>query len=147
MTNSSNAEIQLERLAGFELAEKEAAIKNKIIANLEAYGVHWDEQNKSLEADNFKQLQKKLAEQTNPQGDKYKERVANFLATPDEINISQIFPDLVVVNQSQEHKQLWAYASSFWSVPITVPAFLTPKAIGKAKKPTASRFEPSVCPC
>ncbi len=27
------------------------------------------------------------------------------------------------------------------------PAFLTPKAIGKAKKPTVSRFEPGVCPC
>ena len=103
--------------------DKRAVIRTKILNNLETYGIHWDEEKKLLQTDktnHFRELQQELANQTNPKSKQYQDKVGHFIAKPDDINVSKIFPYLVIANQSKEHKRLWAYASSFWSVPITV---------------------------
>ena len=92
----------------------------KIIKNLEDYGIIWNEQEKKISVHDLKEVQKKLAAQTNLKGKDYQNKVQNYLAKPEDINITKIDPYLIVVEQKTDHKRLWAYAISFWSVPVTV---------------------------
>lgn len=49
---------------------------------------------------------------------KYSRKALRYFASPDEINISSIEPEIRIVN-SEELSQLWAFATSYWSVPVT----------------------------
>jgi len=102
--------------------EKEkAAIKAQILQNLNDYGIYWNDIEEKLECEDFRSTQLKLSKQTNPDPEKYLQYVQPFIATSSEINIHKIQPFLVVVESNRTiHQRLWAYASSFWSVPITV---------------------------
>ena len=94
--------------------------RNKILKNLEDYGIIWNQEEKKICVEDLKEVQKKLAEQTNSKGKDYFDKVQKFLAQPEDIDITKIDPYLVVVEQKVDHKRLWAYAISFWSVPVTV---------------------------
>ncbi|MFN5953588.1 MAG: Druantia anti-phage system protein DruA [Dolichospermum sp.] len=97
-------------------------IRIQILQNLENYGVYWDNNEQSLSATNFKDLQYQLAQQTNPDPIKYEDKVQKFIAQPEDIDILKIRPRLVLIDsQSQPiYRDLWSYASSFWSIPVTV---------------------------
>lgn len=101
--------------------DKKAELRTQLLQNLEDYGIHWSDSDQRLYSDDFKVSQYKLAQQTNPHPDQYKEKVQDFIAKPEDINILKINPYLVVVNSGAiEHRRLWAYATSFWSIPVTV---------------------------
>jgi hypothetical protein len=93
-------------------------IRQKILSHLESYGVHFDSETKRLVAGDIRQMQHDLAKQTNARGIQFKDRVAGFFAAPEEIDILKINPYLVVV-ETEKQNRIWAYASSFWSIPIT----------------------------
>lgn len=95
-------------------------LKQKIIRNLEDYGVIWNENTHQVTVKDFREVQRKLAERTNSKGQEYKSKIQSYLAQPLDIDISRIDPYLVTVESRTEHKQLWAYATSYWSVPVTV---------------------------
>ena len=101
------------------MAVHKKRIRDKILANLANYGVQWDETEGKITVDNFKDTQAKLAKQTNPDQKLYFDKVKKYIAKPEEINISQVKPYLVLVNQSEEHKRIWSYATGFWSIPVT----------------------------
>jgi hypothetical protein len=94
------------------------AIRKKILDNLESYGVHFDCETDKLVADDIRKIQQELAKQTNIRGLKFKDKVKDIIAKPNEIDILKISPYLVVV-ETERHSRMWAYASSFWSIPIT----------------------------
>lgn len=97
------------------------SIRNQLLNNLENYGVLWDEEHQKLICNDFREVQYKLAQRTNPQKKLYEEKVKNFIAKPEDINILEIDPYLKVVKSNRASDQmLWAYATSFWSVPVTV---------------------------
>lgn len=95
-------------------------VKKKIIKNLEDYGIIWDETERKVIVQDFREVQAKLAQQTNSKGKEYYDRVKNYLARPEDINITKIDPYLVIVEQKADHKRLWSYAISYWSIPVTV---------------------------
>jgi len=100
--------------------EKKDIIKAQLLHNLENYGVLWDEEHQELLCDDFREVQYKLAQQTNPQKEFYEDKVKEFIAKPEDINILKIDPYLKVVRSNKVADQrLWAYATSFWSVPVT----------------------------
>jgi len=94
-------------------------LREQIIHNLSRYNVKWDEETNTLVADDLRLMQFNLAQEVNSKGLKYKDKVQQFIAKPEEINISKVNPYLVVVNTSAAHARLWAYATSFWSIPVT----------------------------
>lgn len=94
--------------------------RHRILQNLEDHGIIWNEEEKKICVEDLKEVQKKLAEQTNLKGKEYFDKVQKFIAQPEDINITKIAPYLVLVEQKAEHQRLWAYAISFWSVPVTV---------------------------
>jgi len=96
------------------------ALKQKIISNLKDYGVIWHEKTHKVIVEDFREVQRKLAERTNSKGQEYKSKVQKYLAQPSDIDISRINPYLVMVKSKAEHQRLWAYATSYWSVPVTV---------------------------
>ena len=101
--------------------EKKDLIKAQLLQNLENYGVSWDEECQELSCDNFREVQYKLAQHTNPPKSKFEGKIQEYIARPEDINILEIDPYLRVVNSSNLRDQrLWAYATSFWSVPVTV---------------------------
>ena len=61
-------------------------------------------------------------------------------------NCWQEMPDLSIATEknSPVKSQLINLSVSSIKLDRALPTFLTPKAIGKAKKPTGSRFEPGV---
>ena len=95
-------------------------IKQQILQNLENYGVIWDEVERKINVDDFREVQRRLAEQTNLKGLDYESKVQKYIALPSDIEIDKINPYLVIVESKAEHKQLWAYATSHWSIPVTV---------------------------
>lgn len=99
--------------------DQKLLIKEQIIQNLKDYGVIWDSENHKIIVDSFRDVQSKLAEQTNFKGQQYKHKVQKYLAEPSDINISKIEPYLVLVEPKVEHQRLWAYATSNWSIPVT----------------------------
>ena len=101
--------------------DKKEKLRIQILQNLEDYGMCWSESEQQLYCEDFKVSQYKLAQQTNPDPDQYEAKVRNFIAKPEDIDILKINPYLVVVNSRRvAHRRLWAYATSFWSVPVTV---------------------------
>lgn len=95
------------------------AIKQQILQNLENYGIQWDEAQNKIIAEDFREIQRKLAERTNSKGQNYKSKVQNYLAQPTDIDISKVKPYVVSVNDTENHHRLWSYATSYWSVPVT----------------------------
>lgn len=92
--------------------------RQSILGHLEKYGVHFESKTGQLVVDDIRLMQQKLAEQTNTRGLQFKSRVIDFFAQPNEIDILKVSPYLVVV-ETEQQSQIWAYASSFWSIPIT----------------------------
>lgn len=101
--------------------DKKIVIRNQILQNLEDYGISWNETEKKLECKDFKSSQLKLSKRTNPDSDAYYHHVQPLLAIPNEVNINKINPYLVIAQSNLVlHQKLWAYATSLWSVPVTV---------------------------
>jgi hypothetical protein len=100
--------------------KQKVALKRKIIKNLKDYGVIWDGKNHKVIVEDFREVQRKLAERTNSKGQEYKIKVQGYIAHPSDIDIAKINPYLVTVESKVEHQRLWAYATSHWSVPVTV---------------------------
>lgn len=94
-------------------------IQNEILCKLKDYGIRWDAELNKISVDDFKDVQRKLAEQSNVKRDRYRDKVQKYLARPEEIDIQQIDPFLVMVEAREEHSRLWAHATSYWSVPVT----------------------------
>ena len=101
------------------MAVQKKRIREKILANLANYGVQWNEAEGKISVTDFRETQAKLAEQTNPKQDVYFEKVKKYIAKPEEIDILKVKPYLILVDQSEEHKRIWAYATGFWSIPVT----------------------------
>ncbi|OJJ19779.1 hypothetical protein BI308_21335 [Roseofilum reptotaenium AO1-A] len=97
------------------------ARKQLILDKLKDYGIYWDEEQKKIQvqADDFRPIQKKLAETINCKGKEYFDKVGHHIAVPSDINILKVDPYLVLVESKVSHQRLWAYASSFWSIPVT----------------------------
>lgn len=93
-------------------------IRKKILNYLEKYGVHFDTENGQLIADDIRLTQYELAKQTNTNGLQYRNKVIDFFAKPEEIDILNINPYLVMV-ETEQQRRIWSYACSFWSIPIT----------------------------
>jgi hypothetical protein len=100
--------------------KQKKTLKRKILKNLKDYGVIWNEKKHQVIVEDFREVQRKLAERTNSKGQEYKSKVQKHLAESSDIYISKINPYLVTVESRDEHQRLWAYATSHWSVPVTV---------------------------
>lgn len=98
--------------------ESQDIIRQSILEHLESYGVHFESETGQLVVDDIRFMQHELARQTNTRGLQFKDEVIDFFASPDEINISKVSPYLVVV-ETEQQKRIWAYATTFWSIPIT----------------------------
>ncbi len=98
---------------------KKYYIRNKILTNLKKYGIQWNKAESKLEVADFRDTQAKLAVQTNPRREIFEKKVKEFIAHPQDINILNVYPYLVPVNQSNEHARIWSYATSFWYIPVT----------------------------
>ena len=100
--------------------DKKAAIRKRILLNLERYGIHWDEQSQRVICDDFRKTQAQLARHTNPIAEQHKPFVKKFIASNSEVDILKVKPYLVPVeSRKKAHYHLWAYAASFWSIPVT----------------------------
>lgn len=93
-------------------------VREKLLSKLAEYGVQWHDDSEKLIVDDLRIMQKQLAEQTNSKGLQYEDKFKSYLAEPSEIDILKINPYLEVV-EGQKQRQLWAYATSFWSIPVT----------------------------
>lgn len=101
--------------------EQKEIIRNQLLQNLENYGILWDEERQELSCEDFRKVQYKLAQHTNHQKGIYQDKVREFIAEPDDINLLCIDPYLQVVRSNRvSDRRLWAYATSFWSIPVTV---------------------------
>ena len=97
-----------------------AYIKQQILDNLEAYGIQWDDTENKIVVDDFREVQRRLAQRTNLKCLDYTSKVQKYLAQPADIDITKISPYLVIADSKAEHDRLWAYAKSQWSIPVTV---------------------------
>lgn len=103
-----------------EEAAKEA-IRKQILQNLQDYGISWNQHTQELDCEDLKATQLKLAKQTNPSIGSFRHQIKHFIANADEIDISRVYPYLVPVESNLvDHRRLWAYATSMWTVPVTV---------------------------
>ena len=93
-------------------------IRIELLAKLAEYGVEWDVYSEKLIANDLKLMQKQVAQHTNLGGLKYENKFKDFLAKPEEIDILQVNPYLEIV-ENQNQKELWNYATTFWSIPVT----------------------------
>ncbi len=98
--------------------DKLEKIRDKLLLKLGEYGVEWDFDSEKLMVDDLRFMQNRLAQYTNLRGLKYEEKFKDYLAKPEEIDILKINPYLQVV-KTQKQRELWSYATSFWSIPIT----------------------------
>lgn len=94
-------------------------IREKILSNLRKYGIRWNKTTEKISVSNFRHTQAKLAEQTNPKRELFYEKVRKYIASPQDIEIQNVNPYLVPVEKSEEHKRIWSYAISYWSIPVT----------------------------
>lgn len=101
------------------MAVQKKRIREKILANLANYGVQWNETEGKISVADFRETQAMLAKQTNPKQEVYFEKVKKYIAKPEEIDILKVKPYLMLVDQSEEHKRIWSYATGFWSIPVT----------------------------
>lgn len=102
------------------MAANKKKIRRKIISNLKKYGIQWDKTEGKISVSDFRLTQSQLAKQSNPDPDRYVERVKKYIALAKDIDIKQINPYLVAVDQSEEHRRIWSFATSYWSIPVTV---------------------------
>lgn len=102
------------------MKKRKAVLKQQILKNLEDYGIIWNEDNHQVIVEDFREVQRKLAERTNLKGQEYKGKVQKYLAQPSDIDLSKINPYLVTVESREEHYRLWSYVTSYWSIPVTV---------------------------
>ncbi|CAD5951926.1 Druantia anti-phage system protein DruA [Planktothrix agardhii] len=93
-------------------------IRIELLAKLAEYGAEWDFDLEKLIVADLKLMQKQLAQHTNLGGLKYEDKVKDYLAKPEEIDILKINPYLEIV-ETKYQRELWAYATSFWSIPVT----------------------------
>lgn len=75
--------------------KQKQALKRKILENLRDYGAIWNEKKNQFIVENFREVQRKLAERTNSKGQDYKSKVQKYLAQSSDIDISKISPYLV----------------------------------------------------
>ena len=54
--------------------------RHQILQNLEDYGIIWNQEEKKICVEDLKEVQRKLAEQTNLRGKDYFDKVQKFLA-------------------------------------------------------------------
>ncbi|OBQ27621.1 MAG: hypothetical protein AN483_19790 [Aphanizomenon flos-aquae MDT14a] len=66
-----------------------AYIKQQILDNLEAYGIQWDDTENKIVVDDFREVQRRLAQRTNLKGLDYTSKVQKYLAQPADIDIQQ----------------------------------------------------------
>jgi hypothetical protein len=77
----------------FSTIEHKLLIKEQILQNLEDYGVFWDRENNKIivnDFNDFREVQRKLSEQTNLKGQQYKCKVQKYLAESSDIDLSKI---------------------------------------------------------
>lgn len=94
-------------------------VRAKVLRNLRKYGIRWKKAEGKIIVSDFRKTQAKLAKKTNPKQRVYANKVSKYIAKPEEIDILKIKPYLVLVNQSAEHQRIWAYATGYWSIPVT----------------------------
>ncbi len=94
-------------------------IRLRILSNLRKYGIRWSKTEGKIHVKNFRVTQAKLAKQTNPNPKLFIKKVTQYIASPGDIDILNVKPYLVAVDQSEEHHRIWSYATSFWSIPVT----------------------------
>jgi hypothetical protein len=99
---------------------KVAKVRKKLLQNLSDYGVEWNEDMQKLEVENLRFTQKKLSLVTNQNGKQYENKVKDYFANPNEINLYKVEPYLVEVQENNITNKIWAYCLSFWSVPVSV---------------------------
>ena len=97
-----------------------AYIKQQILDNLEAYGIQWDDTENKIVVDDFREVQRRLAQRTNLKGLDYISKVQKYHAQPADIDITKIIPNLVIEDSKSEHDRLLAYAilSLVWRLEI-----------------------------
>lgn len=95
-------------------------IRQQLFANLEKYGIVWDSDDEQMYVEDFRHSQYLLSLGTNPDAEKHYPYIKQYIATPSDIDIHAISPRLEVVDRKiKEHRHLWSYATSGWSVPVT----------------------------
>lgn len=94
--------------------------RDRIFSNLEDYGIQWDKENERLICEDFKDSQYKLSRKTNPHPSEYKHKIQDYLAKREDIDLAKVDPYIVITDSGKSaHYNLWAYATSLWSVPVT----------------------------
>jgi len=97
--------------------KRKEEIRNKILENLNDYGLFWN--NNELRVSNGKKSQLKLSKYANNFKNS-KSAIENYIAQPYEINPLKVEPYLQIVNaKDKKDKVLWNYAKSMWSIPVT----------------------------
>jgi len=96
---------------------EKARYKKEVIHILTKYGININDEGTSLVV-NIRQLQYQLAALKNHRYEYLASKYSSYLARPEEIEIEKIMPRIEVVTTPKQ-SQLWQYATSFWSVPVT----------------------------
>jgi len=96
---------------------EKARYKKKVIHILTKYGININDEGTPLVV-NIKQLQYQIAALKNHRYEYLASKYSSYLAKPEEIEIEKIMPRIEVVTTPKQ-SQLWQYATSFWSVPVT----------------------------
>lgn len=91
--------------------------RDKIIEILKQYGIELDNNDEPITSD-LRELQCKLADQLNHKYSYLAEQYSKFVAQPHEIELEKVYPEIIEV-KTQEQAELWRYATSFWSIPVT----------------------------
>ena len=102
-----------------DLALQKELARKQLLQNLADYGVLWDEEQRKFEAKSLRDTQLKLSKVTNIRGLQFSEKVKDYFASPNDINIDKIEPYLVPVEGNGIENKIWAYALTFWSVPVS----------------------------
>lgn len=96
-----------------------AKARERLLKNLSDYGVEWNEELQKLEVKDLRFTQKKLSLTTNQNGTQYEKKVKDYFAQPTEINLNNVEPYLVEVQENNITNKIWSYCFSFWSVPVS----------------------------
>jgi len=100
-------------------ALKKDIARKQLLQNLEDYGVIWNIDKNQFEVESLRDTQLKLSKVTNSRGLKFEDKVKDFFAKPDDIDIDKVEPYLVPVVGDRIENKIWAYALSNWSVPVS----------------------------
>ncbi|WP_066353311.1 Druantia anti-phage system protein DruA [Fervidicola ferrireducens] len=96
---------------------EKARYRRKVIEILKQYGIELGCNNKPIVTD-IRELQYKLANNANHKYFYLARKYNEYIAQPWEVEVEKIYPELVQV-QTPMQAELWKYATSFWSVPVT----------------------------